>query len=163
MYVSWDDATAYCKWLSEKSGKPYRLPTEAEWGKAACGEDGSIYSWGNEFDPKKANTSKGKLGGTSDVGKFSPQGDSPYACADMLGNVWEWCNDWFNEKEYEGRAGKNTKDPQSPEKGTNRVLRGGSFYNARRDARCALRLGNDPNNTDGDLGFRVASSPILSL
>lgn len=165
--VSWDDANAYCKWLSDKSGKQYRLPTEAEWEKAARhsplpqGEGESlIYPWGNGFDPKNANTSEAKIGDTSEVGQFSPQGDSFYGCADMAGNVWEWCNDWFNEKEYEDRAGKSTKDPQGPEKGTFRVLRGGSFYNNRWGARCALRLRDLPLNSFISWGFRVASSPI---
>ena len=71
--VSWNDAIAYCKWLSEKSGKSYRLPTEAEWEKAARGEMGYIYPWGNEFDSKNANTFEAKLVDTSEVGQFSPR------------------------------------------------------------------------------------------
>ena len=113
--VSWDDAIAYCKWLSEKTNKQYRLPTEAEWEKAArCqGENESlIYPWGNNFDPNNANTAEAKIGDTSDVGKFSPQGDSPYGCADMIGNVWEWCNDWFDENEYKTVQAKRQKIPK---------------------------------------------------
>lgn len=158
--VSWDDATAYCKWLGEKTKKNYRLPTEAEWEKAARGEGGRIYPWGNDFDPKKANMSESNIGDTSDVGKFSPQGDSPYGCADMAGNVWEWCNDWFSEKEYEGRTGKNTKNPRGPEKGTYRVLRGGSFLVNHWYARCANRFRVSPFDSFYYWGFRVASSPI---
>ncbi len=167
--VSHDDASAYCKWLGEKTNKPYRLPTEAEWEKAARGEDGRIYSWGNEFDPQKANTSETKIGDTTDVGKFSPQGDSPYGCADMIGNVWEWCNDWFNESEYKRSSpvDKNRKDdikdPQGSQTGTYRVLRGGSFYDNRWFCRCAYRNGYNPNILYWYNGFRVAFSPILPL
>ena len=156
--VSWDDAVAYCKWLSEKRGKSYRLPTEAEWEKAACGKDGRIYPWGDKFDPRNANTSETKLGGTSEVGQFSPQGDSPYGCMDMAGNVWEWCHDWFNENEYKNRAGKNVKDPQGPPQGKVRVLRGGSFNDSRKDVRCAGRFRRPPLNSDHDRGFRIVSS-----
>jgi len=161
--VSWDNANAYCKWLSEKSNKQYRLPTEAEWEKAARGEDGNVYAWGNDFNPTKANTSESNIGDTSDVGKYSPQGDSPYGCADMIGNVWEWCNDRFNKDEYKDRVGMNTKDPQGPQEGSYRVLRGGSFYSGRWNARCADRSGNGPDSTNSSRGFRVASSPAPTV
>lgn len=159
--VSWNDASEYCKWLSGKTQKNYRLPTEAEWEKAARGEDGRIYPWGNDFDPKRANTSESGIGNTSDVGKFSPQGDSPYGCADMAGNVWEWCNDWFKEDEYKQRQASVEKDPQGPEKGQARVLRGGSFVNYLRLARCAVRSGSFPDFFNYFRGFRVCVSPIL--
>ncbi len=162
--VSWDDSIAYCKWLSEKSKKSYRLPTEAEWEKAArCKSENEslIYPWGDEFDPKNANTSESKIGDTSDVGQFSPRGDSPYGCSDMAGNVWEWCNDWFDEQEYKKRT--EFKDPKGPGKGSIRVLRGGSFLNNPRNARCAFRDWNNPFVINNYLGFRVASSPITSL
>ncbi|HEY9153065.1 MAG TPA: SUMF1/EgtB/PvdO family nonheme iron enzyme, partial [Anaerolineales bacterium] len=137
--ISWEDAAEYCKWLSDKTKKTYRLPTEAEWEKAARGEDGRIWSWGNEFSEKNANTAEAKIDDTSPVGQFSPQGDSPYGCADMIGDVWEWCNDWFDEKEYKNRTGQNVKDPQGPQSGTSRVLRGGSFGDVHGNARCAGR------------------------
>jgi formylglycine-generating enzyme required for sulfatase activity len=160
--VSWNDANEYCKWLSEKTKKPYRLPTEAEWEKAARGEDGRVYPWGNDFDSKKANTSETKIGDTSEVGQFSPQGDSPYGCADMAGNVWEWCNDWFDEKEYKNRK-DGVKDPQGAKQGNARVFRGGAFYINERLARCAYRDRRSPGSFIRSQGFRVAvvaSSPI---
>ena len=161
--ISWDDATAYCKWLSEKTKKQYRLPTGAEWEKAARGEDGRVYPWGNEFDPKKANTAEAKIGDTSEVGQFSPQGDSPYGCADMTGNVWEWCNDWFNEEEYKTRQDV-VKDPQGAPKGGARVLRGGAFNHYVWDARCAYRLYLNPDFRWYNHGFRVVVvSPPISL
>ena len=154
--VSWNDAIAYCTWLSKVSEKPYRLPTEAEWEKAARGEDGLIYPWGNVFDSRNANTWWTSIGDTSEVGQFSLHGDSPYGCADMIGNVWEWCNDWCVEDEYENRAGKIVKDPQGPPSGPYCVLRGGSFETGLGLTRCAYRHGSWPSNF-GKLkpGFRV--------
>ena len=153
---------AYCKWLSETSKKDYRLPTEAEWEKAARGEDGRIWPWGNEFDAKNANTAEANIRGTSPVGQFSPQGDSPYGCADMIGNVWEWCADWFNDEEYKNRE-TGVKDPQGPQNGNARVVRGGSFYNNRGYARCADRSGYYPVYFNDNSGFRVVVSPIIYL
>jgi Uncharacterized conserved protein len=167
VYVSWNDAVAYCIWLSEKSGKQYRLPTEAEWEKAArwyhasVGEEKSlIWAWGDEFDPSKANTVEARKGTTSSVGDFSPQGDSPYGCVDMIGNVWEWCNDWFDEQEYKRKERDQVKDPLGPSAGTFRVLRGGSFDDGHRSARGASRDKRVPHRSNGYDGFRIAYSPM---
>ena len=175
--VSWEDAAAYCKWLGEKSGKNYRLPTEAEWEKAASwiDEQGSQgagvpgsggargvkrrYPWGDNFDKDKCNTAEAGIGDTTPVGKYSPAGDSPYGCADMAGNVWEWCADWFDEGEYRQRAKATVKDPPGPGNGSSRVLRGGSFDYDRRFARCAFRLSGSPVFRSGRRGFRVVVSP----
>ena len=159
--VSWDEAAAYCKWLSDKTGKSYRLPTEAEWEKAARGTDGRIYPWGNDWDPAKLNSAEGGARDTTPVGQYSPAGDSPYGCADVAGNVWEWCADWFDEKDYQRRAASRTtvKDPTGPEKGARRVLRGGSFDLDRRFVRAAVRY-LLPDYWVDFYGFRVlAASP----
>jgi formylglycine-generating enzyme required for sulfatase activity len=169
--VSWNDAQAYCKWLSAQTKKQYRLPTEAEWekaarwkespspaGRGARGEGESlVYPWGNDFDPKKCNSSESGIKDTTDVGKFSPQGDSPYGCADMAGNVWDWCSDWFDENEYKKRKDV-VKDPQGAEAGVSRVLRGGSWYDYGYLVRSANRGWNDPAYTDDDIGFRCSRS-----
>jgi formylglycine-generating enzyme required for sulfatase activity len=155
--VSWEASTEYCKWLSEKTGKEYRLPTEAEWEKAARGTNGRVFPWGNKFDRNRCNTGEAKLSDTMPVGQYSPRGDSPYGCADMSGNIWEWCADWFNETEYEDRIGIVVRDPRGPETGEYRVLRGGSFILGQSEARCASRFRLKPFYWF-DFGFRVAMS-----
>jgi formylglycine-generating enzyme required for sulfatase activity len=152
--VAWEASENYCKWLSEKTGKEYRLPTEAEWEKAARGTDGRIYPWGNKFDSQRCNTIEAKIGDTTPVGQYSPRGDSPFGVADISGNIWEWCADWFNEKEYEQRSGTVVRDPRGPEEGEHRVLRGGSFILGQGEARCAARFRLKPYYWF-DFGFRV--------
>jgi formylglycine-generating enzyme required for sulfatase activity len=163
--VSWDDAMAYCKWFnqtfkSELGDLLLRLPSEAEWEKAARGAYGNEWPWGNEFDPNKCNSNEGKKGGTTPVGAYSSfGGDSPYGCADMAGNVWEWCTDWYAEDEYKKRVSAAIADPRGPQSGTSRVLRGGSFDVNYWLVRCALRSGGYPDNRNLSLGFRVCVSP----
>jgi formylglycine-generating enzyme required for sulfatase activity len=156
--VSWNDAAAYCKWLNEQLRSDLhelvvRLPTEAEWEKAARGTDGRLYPWGNEFDTNKCNCGKLFGGGTTPVGRYSPRGDSPYGCADMAGNVWEWTHSLFKNYLYNPRDGR--EDSAS----TNvRVLRGGAFDDDEGSVRCACRGGDDPGNRVDDLGFRLVVS-----
>jgi TatA/E family protein of Tat protein translocase len=170
--VSWKDAAAYCEWLSRETGKPYRLPTEAEWEKAARGTDGRKYPWG-EADPDRARCNVDHwFDGTTPVGYFGKAGESPYGCADMAGNVWEWCQDWWQEDFYRVSPPRN---PKGPPKGESHVGRGGSWYDYRGGARCASRGGSwddfrlrarwasrlryDPVDFDDFIGFR----PVLSL
>jgi toxoflavin biosynthesis protein ToxD len=139
--ISWTAAMAYCDWLNKTSGAGlpdgyiFSLPSEAEWEKAARGEFAFEYPWGNEFDPAKCNTAESKIGTTTPVGTYSDRGDSPYGCADMAGNVWEWTRSLF--KPYPYQPGDGREDLQA---GGPRVLRGGSFGFDRRIARCACRI-----------------------
>jgi len=171
--VCWYEALAFCRWLSEKfqvAGYRFqvwkegrldfvnmdkgtwqvRLPTEAEWEKAARGTHGRIYPWGNEPDPNKANYDKTGIGASSAVGCF-PLGESPYGALDMSGNVWEWCQTKWRE---------NYRQPadESLEETDPRVVRGGSWIASPRYMRCAIRYGLVPN-WYYDLGFRVVFSP----
>jgi formylglycine-generating enzyme required for sulfatase activity len=161
--VSWYDAVEYCKWLNtlvakdtETAKTQVRLPTEAEWEKAARGEYGNEWPWGNEFDQNKCNSREGSKGGTTPVGAYSPHGDSPYGVADMVGNVWEWCHSLFKSYPYKIDDGR--EDESASE---SRVLRGGSFHDRQWNARGAYRFNNGPDFRLDYLGFRVVVSPGL--
>ncbi|MBI5842903.1 MAG: SUMF1/EgtB/PvdO family nonheme iron enzyme [Chloroflexi bacterium] len=158
--ITWFEMEAYCNWLTFASGKCFRLPTEAEWEHAARGAGNFIWAWGNEWDADKANTDEAekKIAGTSPVGMY-PNGASPYGIEDVMGNVWEWCLDWYNENEYKERLGKEAKDPYGAQNGTARVVRGGSWNLNRHGARCSSRLGGAPGGFNHSLGFRVVCSP----
>jgi formylglycine-generating enzyme required for sulfatase activity len=145
--VSWYDAEDYCKWLSEKTGKSYRLPTEAEWEKAARGTDRREFPWGDEWDVSKCNTRDGGPGTTTPVDQYSPHGEGYYEVADMAGNVWEWCADWLNA--YPGNP-----FPDEDYGETYKVLRGGSWNHGQVGARCAYRNWFEPRNRIEDVGFR---------
>jgi len=103
--VSWHDAVAYCNWLAEVTGKPYRLPSEAEWEKGARGTDGRIYPWGNRWDAKRCNTGESGKEGTTPVGAY-PEGASPYGLLDMAGNVWEWTRSVYKSYPYDPDDGR---------------------------------------------------------
>jgi serine/threonine protein kinase len=161
--VSWYDAMAYCRWLAEVTGKPYRLPSEAEWEKGARGSDGRIYPWGNQWDAKRCNAGKGLQGDTTPVGAYL-KGASPYGLLDMAGNVWEWTRSLWGEdsEKPDCKYPYNPKDGRENLKASNdvlRVLRGGSFDFSVRRARCAYRGWSYPNLFGWNYGFRVVVFP----
>jgi formylglycine-generating enzyme required for sulfatase activity len=159
--VTWYEAVAYCNWLTEKlrregkigEGEEVRLPTEAEWEKAARGTDGRWWPWGNEWDEGRANTSEGGVHEFTPVGIY-PSGVSPFGVFDMAGNVWEWTSSLYKPYPYEADDGREDQDRDG-----SRVIRGGSWLNPQDLARCASRRGLHPDLRfrGGVLGFRCCS------
>lgn len=154
--VSWDDAVEFCRWASEVTGREVRLPTEAEWEKGARGTDARIYPWGNETPDVNRCNFDNKVG-TLPIGNYSPAGDSPYGCADMAGNVWEWVSDWYQKDYYLTSPSSN---PSGPANGDSRVLRGGGWYGYCYYNRAADRTYSVfPDSRSYDYGFRCAILP----
>ena len=162
--IIWEQASDFCEWLNGlklvglPDGLIFRLPTEAEWEKAARGPFGREWPWGNEFKPEYCNTAENGPGDTTPAGMYAPYGLSPYTVADIAGNAWEWCSDWYSEELYSLRVGQGEPvvDPLGPLEGEYRVLRGGSFFDLSRAARCAFRHRPYPDHFGWNGGFRVA-------
>jgi formylglycine-generating enzyme required for sulfatase activity len=156
--VSWYEAAAYANWLSQVMGRDFRLPTEAQWERAARHTDGRIYPWGDEWQDGLVNSEESGLNRTTAVGSF-PGGAAVCGAHDLSGNVWEWCS-----TRYRDENGQEYPTPYRPDDGREdlsgdvsiwRVLRGGAFNTFQWDMRAAVRSGSDPFSGYNYIGFRV--------
>lgn len=168
--LCWYEAQAYAAWLNNCLSQSKRLPdgwqvclpSEAHWEKAARGSDTRLYPWGNRWSLDRCNSLESRLMAPSPVMMY-PNGASAYGVLDLAGNVWEWCQDRYFDKEYQQRSGSVVTDPLGPDTGDTRVVRGGAWLMHRDSARCASRLGVEPDGFSYPLGFRVVLSPIKPL
>jgi formylglycine-generating enzyme required for sulfatase activity len=153
--VGFEDTLAYCDWLGDSIGRRARLPTEAEWEKAARGGvEAQRYPWGNALDQSQANflpdAPAKRRRGTRPTGTYAPNG---YGLYDMIGNVWEWVADWYGSEYYGSGEGR---DPRGPSSGHARIVRGGSWVNDEANMlRCAYRHKVPPDTYAYSIGFRV--------
>ncbi len=150
--VSWYEAVAYCRWLSQVLGYEVRLPREAEWEKAARGEDGRIWPWGDEEPTAEHCNFNGNVGHTTPVGSY-PRGASPYGVLEMAGNVWEWCcTKWRNDYTAYQKRIDDDLEGKAP-----RVVRGGSWIDYHHGVRCGYSVREYPSYRSYDFGFRVVA------
>jgi formylglycine-generating enzyme required for sulfatase activity len=149
--VTWKDARAFCDWISQKTGKNIHLPTEAQWEKAARGTDQRRYPWGNGSPNCKLANYYGCVIKIVPVGSY-PSGVSPYGVHDMVGNVREWCADWYSSTYYSRSPRDN---PSGPSSGHSRVIRGGSWYDDANPSRSANRFYSPPFYRNSYIGFRI--------
>lgn len=157
--VSWHDAAKFCGWLSKKTGGKYRLPTEAEWEKACRGTDGRAYPWGDE-EPTPAHANFDEcINHTTPINAY-PMNKSPYGCMDMVGNVGEWCVDWFDYFYYKRSPYRNPTGPDSQPKGSmsgnHRSFRGGYWRFNTLGIESYCRSGHNPSYSMDAIGFRCA-------
>ncbi len=148
--VDWNQASSYCQWAGGEAAD-VRLPSEAEWEKAARGIDGRSYPWGENIDKTQANFNR-NVGATTPVGQYE-SGKSLYGAYDMVGNVWEWVADWYGASYYKKSPASN---PTGPTTGTYRVMRGGSWDNNENTLRISNRSMYDPADVYNLAGFRCA-------
>jgi toxoflavin biosynthesis protein ToxD len=151
---TWFAAKAYVRWLAKATGEGWRLPTEAEWEKAARGTDGRIYPWGNTWDPTRAMTLDRALRPTTPVGSY-PRGASPYGVQDLVGTRWEWTSTTEDHYPYQANDGRNDRHQR-----TNRVLRGGAFGSFPVRARAACRFSLHPTKTSYLTGGRLVRGDV---
>ena len=151
--VSWHEAVAYCEWLSGATGKPYRLPTEAEWEWAARGgSQGQLYPWGDSPPESLPDYADRWKSGPEQVGLYAPNAYGLYNIGD---NVHEWCANWYDAAYYRFSPERN---PQGPAEGSRRASRGGSWRHHIKVSRNAARSSIPPEFQYADYGFRVACS-----
>jgi formylglycine-generating enzyme required for sulfatase activity len=150
IYVSWQKANDFCAWLMRKTGATFRLPTEAEWEKAARNR----FPWGSAQPESHLANFNQEIMKTDIVGSY-PEGASPYGVLDMAGNVWEWLADWYGEDYYENSVETN---PLGPQQGEERVVRGGSWDDSAEVIRSACRGQESPASKLNIIGFRLAMS-----
>jgi len=148
---SWFDAEAFCQWLSQLTGRAYRLPSEAEWERAALGgAEGALYSWGDLPPETLPDYAARWKTGPEPVDSYAP---NAYGLFHMGDNVHEWCADWYEARFYERSPERN---PRGPDCGSRRASRGGSWRHHIKASRCAARSSIPPEFHYADYGFRVA-------